>query len=428
MNSPDTEKQKPFLIPDEVYQTLIGVYEFAADRRILLTRKGLGEGALSFYVEGNSLVRLWPLSATRFATDREEILIFSEDQSPVELFLQDAQGQKYRGQRIHAYKEEAVQFTVNNHHTLAGSLLLPPGSGPHPAVVLYHLANVHERDYYRIYAQCFIQQGIAVLIYDKRGHGSSTGEPLSSEIFELIEDAEAAFCFMQNHSAIDERHVGVWGMSNGGWVDLGVATRHPEVAFVINLSASGVPPSRQEQIRRVNISRLQGAQPEQLDFLNTFWELAFKFLIRSEWTADLETALQQLQDPIWKPLLKDTSAWLLDLPLAELKSDYGGAWPDGGFDPAPLYAELHCPLLCLWGEEDTVLPVAESIERIQRVLQAGVHPNWTIQVFPQANHLFYLNRPGKDEQTNEALHEQLREIKFPSDLFERVGTWARQQL
>lgn len=430
MNTHDTNIQGNALVTDEMYQSLIGQYRFASGREILLTRRGLGEEALYFYAEGDSLVRISPHSATQFSTDRGETLTFPGGQAQANLLLQDAEGRLQEARRVQPYAEEFVQFAGSDQHTISGSLLKPPGEGPHPAVVLYHLANVHERDYYRIYAQHFVQHGIAALIYDKRGHGDSTGEPLSSQIFELIEDADAAFRFVQSHLAIDTHRVGVWGMSNGGWVDLGVATQHPEIAFVMNFSPSGVPPSRQEQIRRVNVSRLLGAQSEQLRFLETFWELVFKFLIHDEWTDELETALQRIQQETeWRYLLKDAGgAWLFDTSIAQIKSEYGGAWRDGGFDPAPLYAQLRCPVLCLWGEEDTVLPVAESITCIQKVLQASSHPDWTLLTFPKANHLLYLNRASVDEQTNEAMHEQMKDIQFPAGLFEFMTTWVSQRL
>ncbi|HEU5368462.1 MAG TPA: alpha/beta fold hydrolase, partial [Ktedonobacterales bacterium] len=414
----------------EQYQRLIGPYQFAAGREMLLTRKGLGEEALYFYAEGNALVRLFPRSATQFASERGETLSLPEAQHDADLLLHDAQGQVHQARQVRLHEEEPVSFAGSGDHTLAGSLLKPAGPGPHPAVVLYHLANVHERDYYRIYARRFVQQGIAALIYDKRGHGSSTGEPLSSQIYDLIEDADAAFRLLQSHAQIDGRRIGLWGMSNGGWVDLGVAARHPEVAFVMNLSASGVPPSRQEQTRRVHTSRLLGAQPEQLRFLETFWERAFRFVTQSEWTDELETDLRRIQqEPEWRALLNaPENAWLFEASIAQIKDEAGGLWKDGSFDPAPLYAQLRCPLLCLWGEEDTVLPVAESMAHIQHVLQASAHPDWTVWTFPHANHLLYLNRPGVDEQTNEAMHEKLQDVRYPAGFFERMMAWASQRL
>jgi pimeloyl-ACP methyl ester carboxylesterase len=429
MNTPDANQPESPRISDAQYQRLIGAYRFASGRELLLTRQGLGQDARYFYAEGDALVRLTPRSASQFASDLGETLSFDEEQQPACLLLHDAQGQRQAARRVALYEEEAITFRVNDDYTLAGSLLKPPGPGPHPAVVLYHLANCHERDYYRVYAQQFARQGIAALIYDKRGHGDSTGEPLSSQIYDLIEDGDAAFRFLQGHAQIEGRRVGVWGMSNGGWVDLGVAERHPEVAFVLNLSASGVPPSRQEQIRRVNVSRLLEASPEQLRFLNTFWEWLFAFLVHKRWTEALEEALQQIQqEPYWRGLLPPEQSWLFETPIAEIKSDYGGAWVDGGFDPAPLYAQLRCPVLCVWGEEDTVLPVTESIACIQQALQTSAHPEWATWTIPHANHLLYLNRAGVDEQTNEALHDQLRDIHLPEKLFERIVTWARDQL
>jgi pimeloyl-ACP methyl ester carboxylesterase len=425
MNPPE-----PAPLADEAYQRFIGIYRFASGRDILLTRKGPGEEALSFYSEGDALVRLTPQSHTRFESDRGETLSFPEEHQPAALLLQDTQGEVHQATRVQDYAEESVSFAGSERHILAGSLLKPAGSGPYPAVLLCHLANVHERDYYRIYAQHFLRQGIAALIYDKRGHGSSTGEPLGSQIFDLIDDAAAAFRFLQGHAEIDAERIGLWGMSNGGWVDLGVAARHPDVAFVLNLSASGVPPSRQEQIRRVNVSRLLGAQAEQLRFLETFWERAFAWLVQHQWTAELERDLHRVQvESGWRKLLNaPENAWIFDASIAEIKSELGGAWADGGFDPAPLYARLRCPVLCLWGEEDTVLPVAESIACIQQALQTSNHADWALETFAHANHLLYLNRAGTDEQTNEALHDQLHDIRFPTGLFKRMSAWARQRL
>jgi pimeloyl-ACP methyl ester carboxylesterase len=87
-----------------------------------------------------------------------------------------------------------------------------------------------------------------------------------------------------------------------------------------------------------------------------------------------------------------------------------------------------CPVLCLWGEEDTVLPVSESVVCIQHALQASVHHDWTVRTFPKANHLLYLNRASVDEQANEAMHEQLHDIQFPAGLFELMTMWASQRL
>ena len=408
-------------ISDEQYRLLIRAYQLESGRRLLITRKGLGDSAIYFYAEQDALVRLTPRSDNRFTSERGELLTFQDEH----LTVHDVQGQYDQ-----AYREEQIKFAGNGEHTLAGSLLIPNGDTPHPAIILYHLANVHERDYYRIYADYFARHGIATLIYDKRGHGESTGDPLSSQIYHLADDAGAAFQFLRQHPRIDPQRIGVWGMSNGGWVDLLVATRQPEVALVINLSASGVPPSRQEQIRRINVSRLAGATDDQLRFLDSFWKRLFAFLIHSEWASDLEAALLRLQrEPEWRELVKETGGlWLLDTPIEVIKREYGGAWRDGDFDPVSLYTKLRCPILCLWGDEDSVLPVPESITSIQRALHSSGHPDWTVWSFPQATHLLYLNRAGFDAQTNEAMHEQLQDVHFPPALFPSMLTWAKKRL
>ncbi len=72
-------------------------------------------------------------------------------------------------------QEEEVSFT-NGDTTLSGTLVLPLTKGSHPAVVLVQGSTSNLRSQSRTMADFFALNGVAALIYDKRGSGNSTGD------------------------------------------------------------------------------------------------------------------------------------------------------------------------------------------------------------------------------------------------------------
>jgi len=106
---------------------------------------------------------------------------------------------------------------------LAGTLTLPPGAGPHPGVVYVSGSGPTLREEAQWLESVFVSRGIAVLAYDKRGNGQSTGRypgDLASEstIRTLAGDAVAVARFLAAQPGIDRSRVGFYGLSQGGWI------------------------------------------------------------------------------------------------------------------------------------------------------------------------------------------------------------------
>ena len=107
--------------------------------------------------------------------------------------------------------------------TLAGTLTIPPGAGPHPGVVYVSGSGDTLREEAQWLQGLFVARGIAVLAYDKRGIGQSggtyTGSLASDDtIRTLAGDAAAAARFLAAQNDIDPKHVGFYGLSQGGWI------------------------------------------------------------------------------------------------------------------------------------------------------------------------------------------------------------------
>jgi len=132
--------------------------------------------------------------------------------------------------------------------TLVGSY---SPAGP-TVVVAVHGAGEGRRDWYlyRHLHDVLPPAGIGVVTFDRRGEGASTGEPSRGSFAVQADDALALA------EAIDAEQVGLWGISQGGWVAPLAATRSERIAFLVLLASVGVTPAEQmryataEQIRR----------------------------------------------------------------------------------------------------------------------------------------------------------------------------------
>src|SRR5258708_982909 len=111
--------------------------------------------------------------------------------------------------------EEQVRFR-NGSITLAGTLFLPGGKNPHAAAVIFHGSGPQRRNTFM--GRWFAEQGLACLTYDKRGVGESTGDFRSVVFTTLVDDGLAAVSFLKARADIDAHRIGVWGLSQGGWL------------------------------------------------------------------------------------------------------------------------------------------------------------------------------------------------------------------
>lgn len=133
---------------------------------------------------------------------------------------------------------EEVSFTGADGIQLRATLLTPretDGSAL-PGIVLLHGAEkaTRKRLVYKLTANVFLERGIAVLVYDKRGAGESQGDHDASTYRQLVEDAISAVRFLRQRSRIDPSRVGILGISESGWLTPEIADRSGGIAFVIN--------------------------------------------------------------------------------------------------------------------------------------------------------------------------------------------------
>ena len=141
---------------------------------------------------------------------------------------------------------ESVYF-LNEEIRLVGELYLPTNPGPHPTVIFTHGSGGAGRDNprYQSEATYFAEQGIASLVFDKRGYGDSGGDWRTATFEDLALDAISAVNYLRSRDDIDVTRLGLRGASQSGWV-LPLAAKHsPNVRFLILISPAGTTPYEQ---------------------------------------------------------------------------------------------------------------------------------------------------------------------------------------
>lgn len=426
------------------YHPYVGTYRLSADRQVTL---GLQcdpdwKPFIYFYQEGDRLVRLYPLSATSLLSERGETILLETEVSGdgPHLTWREGGATPVAASRRNTHREEEVHMQ-SSEVTLAGTLLLPQTSTPCPAVVLVHGSIPSLRDYYRVFAQPFVEQGIAALIYDKRGSGASTGSA-DSTIEERAADAQAAVTYLQTRQEIDPRWVGLWGLSNGTWSIPKVAARMTEqLAFLIAVGAAGVTMARAEVYRKLCELREWGIAEEVLSQVERAWSIIYEYAASGQWNERWDEEFESLirnvhaveelhhiplqhyarENPVLSPIPPLLTA-------RQLKEGYGGLAPDSAYDPIEDYERVRCPVLFLMGELDKNLPPQECVSRVEQALQRGHHHNHMIKVFPQTGHSMNVISLSFEGMTLEEATHLLYQYRFTPGFLDLMSRWVMEQV
>ncbi|MEU4419619.1 prolyl oligopeptidase family serine peptidase [Actinoplanes sp. NPDC024001] len=224
-----------------------------------------------------------------------------------------------------------VSIPVSGGKTLTGTVYAPrTAAGPLPGLVLVHGSGNGKRAGLAAEAAAFAQQGMAVLAYDKR--------PLDQPEYSLLaDDAVAAAGVLRAHPGVNPAAVGLWGISEGGWVMPIAAGRSPEIAFLVLASAPAQSPIRVQN-----------------------WNMRNKLA-----AAGVAGALTDTLSDRFYRLANDANLFA--------EADY---------DPRPALSALTRPVLAVYGTDDTQVPPAESIAELRRSVSAPL----TVRTLPGAGH------------------------------------------
>ena len=144
------------------------------------------------------------------------------------------------------YFVEEVSYG-NSEILLSGTLTLPKTTGPFPAVILIHGSSRLDRDEtilghkpFLVLSDHFTRHGIAVLRFDKRGVGESTGNYDNATIEDFCDDVAKGVEYLKSRPEIIKNQIGLVGHSEGGIVASMLASKSNDVAFIVLMAGTGV--------------------------------------------------------------------------------------------------------------------------------------------------------------------------------------------
>ena len=282
-----------------------------------------------------------------------------------------------RARRAGTERREDVEFSSGDIR-LSGTLIAPAARGKHPAIILVHGSGPQDREFILPWARFLVRHGVAVLGYDKRGVGGSTGDWNTASFEDLAGDVVAAFDYLKTRSEIDQSQIGLLGVSQAGWIMPLAANRARGVAFVISISGAAVSPAETTLDQAANEMTARGMKPQTVADIVALMKLQYRFARTGEGWNEYAAARDQLaarlgQPPPTMPGTPDHPSW------QAIRRTYF-------YDPAPALRQLKVPMLALFGELDNNILAEKNRAALDAALKAGGHPDYTLRILARANH------------------------------------------
>lgn len=288
---------------------------------------------------------------------------------------------------------------------IAGTLAVPEGAGPFPAVLLLSGSGAQNRDEeifghrpFFVISDNLARAGIAVLRVDDRGVGKSTGSLSDATIDDLARDAVSGVRFMCERSEINPLKVGLIGHSEGAVVASLAAAQSDSIAFIVLMAGAGVP-GADIIIRQVErLSAATGAKESDIRRAADAQKRVMKLVVSD---ADSTEIAAELRKIIVAEALASGSGQMpaereLNTRIARetrilLSPGYRSY---AKFDPRPSLTKIKVPVLALAGDLDLQVDPDQNIPEISKALESAGNADVTIHRFPGLNHLFQTAKTG----------------------------------
>lgn len=321
------------------------------------------------------------------------------------------------------YVEEEVKFAGPGEGiALAGTLTLPKGEGPFPAVLLIAGSGPQDRDEslashrpFLLIADSLTRKGIAVLRYDKRGVGKSTGNLDAATTMDLAADAKAALVFLKSRKEIDSSRIGLLGHSEGAIIAPYLAGHSDGVKWLVLLAAPATTGEKTLLNQSELIGRAGGLSDDQLDASLEFDQAAYALVRKERDPNALAEKLVALVkesnlDAALPPAALETQLRMLASPWFRFFLDY---------DPLPNLKTVNCPVLALYGQKDLQVAAKANLPLLQKAFHDSMNTQVETRELPDLNHLFqhaYTGTPAEYAAIEET---------FSPEALALIADWAK---
>ena len=330
------------------------------------------------------------------------------------------------------YKQEEVKFS-NGPVTLAGTLTLPPTRGKYPAVVMITGSGPQNRDEeilgfkpFKLIADALTRRGVAVLRYDDRGVGGSTGSMAESTTEDFAQDALSGVQYLRTRKDIDPGQIGLCGHSEGAIAAPIAADRSRDVAFLVLLAGPGVPGDTLILWQLVTLARAGGIGENVIADAVALQHRIYDAVRNGRgWEEIHATMSEQIgrsmgeMSPERREALGDSASFVAsttDAKLRTARSPWFAYFVS--YDPASTLRRIQCPVLALFGALDMQVPPAVAMKPLESALRAGENNDVTVRMLPGTNHLFQAAVTGYPSEYSTLKKE------FAPGFLDTLTTWV----
>lgn len=280
------------------------------------------------------------------------------------------------------HRVEDVSFDSNG-VTIVGKLYLPAEPGQFPAALFMHGGGnnlVALMDVPNYFGPRMARCGYAALVYDKRGTGKSGGDFEETDFNDFVRDAGMGAQFLAGHSEIDPEHIGIVGVSQGGRLAPIVAVRYSEIRYAVSVSGPQTSTMETRLFALKNAFSRGGASEEVLGKVMPLWREHLQLVAAkdTEGLSHFDSKIEQAASEMPPNLLPPSSGFI----------PRNGIYNSMGLDFSNELRQLSVPWFSLYGSEDQVVQVNESVEVLKAEMKKGNHNRFEVRIIPNASHSF----------------------------------------
>lgn len=321
------------------------------------------------------------------------------------------------------YSETLVSFSNPKAPgvTLAGTLTTPQGKGPFPTVLLLASQGKQTRDevvaghkIFLVLRDHLTREGYAVLSYDKRGVGASTGDFNAATLNEFASDAEAALAFLKTQKTVDQKRIGLIGHSEGGAVAPMVISRTKGIAFAVLMAGPTLPGEALMNAQSLSMARANGAPEARLAAIQAH-ETRINAAVAD--STSLDDARAKVRAILTEPGAQPSTAEELE----ENINWYASPWMRMflNHDPAVYLKKVSVPLLGMFGDKDVHLDLDTNTAAFE--LSQKHNSKASVVVLKGHNHLFQRATTGSPRE-----YGRIEETLSP-EFLSTVTEWLKKQ-
>ncbi len=326
------------------------------------------------------------------------------------------------------YSEQELNFTAPDGIVLSATLTTPRGVARPNLVVLVTGTGPATRDnemaghqLFLVMADHLARQGIAVLRYDKRGNGRSTGNYAQLTTSQLVGDLGAIMKAMDGRKEF--ARVGIVGLSEGPGIAAAVAARQPAtVDFIVSMAGVGLSGHELILLQDRIVAKDNGAAPGEVESLMRYVRAWYETILAHAEPQPRMAALKALYAGLpadERTLVEKYEMNVGSLSLTEAEKPHLRTLLLR--NPQHDWRKVKAPVLALNGSLDHQVPAAENLAGITKALEAGGNRRVEWRIMPSLNHLFQTAKTGN---TNE--YDKIEETIAPEALA-RIAAFVKRQ-